>query len=116
MAKFLLDENVRIELLRFLKSQKLDVKSAPRSTADSVIAAQSKKEKRVLVTNDEDFCIYDKKQIFGVIWLKIPQDKPQTLTHAFGKLLNECKDFSGKIVTLFPGNWVKAPLPLIIRI
>lgn len=50
--KFLLDENVRIELYRFLKRKGNDVKILGKSVSDEQLAAVSKKEQRILVTND----------------------------------------------------------------
>lgn len=103
--KFLLDENVRIELYRFLNSEGLDVQYAPKSTNDSKIALISKQEKRILVTNDEDFteCWID--DVFSIVWLRIPQNEPKTLISSFDKLLKEFKGFEKKLVILIPNDW-----------
>ena len=53
--KFLVDENVRTELSRFLRIQGFDFKLAPKGASDKQLALISKTEKRILVTNDEDF-------------------------------------------------------------
>lgn len=102
---FLLDENVRLELARFLKSRGLDTKMAPGRTRDSIIASLSKSEKRVVVTNDWDFCEYNDKNIFSVIFLRIPQDDPKTLIASFEKLLREFKNFQGRLILLEPNKW-----------
>lgn len=108
--KFLLDENVRIELAKLLDSQGLDFKPAPKGSTDKLLASASKKEKRVLVTNDEDFALYPKDKIFSVVWLRIPQDKPNELISSFSKLLKDLNDFSGKLVVLSSGKWEEFPL------
>ncbi|MBI2591027.1 MAG: DUF5615 family PIN-like protein [Candidatus Blackburnbacteria bacterium] len=98
--RFLLDENVRIDLARFLKAGGFDVLLAPKSAPDSKLAAISKKEKRVLVTNDSDFEDYAKNTIYAVVLLKVPQSKASTLTLAFDRLLRKDEDMAGKIVVL----------------
>jgi len=108
--RFLLDENVRIELARFLRSQPLDVKVAPRSSKDPSLAAVSHKERRVLVTNDEDFTAYGRESIFGIVWLKIPQNDPATLVVSFRALLTELKRFEGRLVILSPNTWTDLSL------
>ena len=56
--RFLLDENVRIELVRFLKSNNIAIKQLPKGTSDKALAAFSKQENMILVTNDEDFSYF----------------------------------------------------------
>lgn len=73
---FLLDENVRIELFRYLKHKEFNVKLAPKSTPDSRLANLSKREKLIIVTNDEDFTDYLRGEVFCVVWLRIPQSDP----------------------------------------
>lgn len=62
-TKFILDENVRIELFKFLQIQGIGAESSLKGVSDSHIASLSKKGKKVLVTNDADFAEYsnDKK-------------------------------------------------------
>ena len=107
---FLFDENVRVELARVLKAEGFDVKVVPRSSPDDFAASVSKREERVLVTNDFDFCEYTKDEIFGVIWLRIPQNNPKELIASFGKLLNQLKVFSGRLITLEMSKWTDLPL------
>lgn len=108
ILKFLLDENVRIELSRFLKDQSFDFKVAAKGAVDKQLAEISKKEKRILITNDENFQWYLKNQIFAVIWLWIPQNEPKSLISSFKNLLKECKNFSGRIITLTSKDWSEA--------
>lgn len=114
--KFILDENVRVELSQFLKSKGCNTKLALQSTRDSTIASISRKEKRILVTNDEDFSTYAKDEIFSVVWLRIPQNNPQALVSSFEKLLDELKNFKGKLVVLNVGRWKSFPLITKIRV
>ena len=111
--KFLIDENVRVELSRLLKQKGIDFKLSQKSAHDSLLASISKKESRILITNDEDFIYYPKGKIFSVVWLRIPQNDPKSLITSFEKLLNQLnanKDFSGKLITLKQNDWDQFPL------
>lgn len=107
---FLLDENVDFRLFRFLKSQHIDVKLAPKASTDNEIAQICLAENRILVTNDEDFQEYSGDEIYSVVWLRIPQNKPDDLIESFEKLLSECKNFSGKLIILSNSDWKDFPL------
>lgn len=65
--RFLLDENVRVELARSLIDQGFSVQIAPRSASDLYLAKISKQEKLVLVTNDKGFCDYTREEIYSVV-------------------------------------------------
>lgn len=108
--KFLLDENVKVVLSRFLKSEGFDVKLAPKSASDSTLASLSKKEQLILVTNDEDFQWYSDKEIYSVILLKVPQNDNESLVKVFNKLLSEFSSFAGKIVVTDKKGWKDYPL------
>lgn len=62
--KFLLDENVRADLAKFLQSQGLDVKQTPKTSTDSHLASLSKREKRILVTNKDGLIADDELALF----------------------------------------------------
>lgn len=99
--KLLIDENVRIELYRFLQKQGIDVKLTSKGLTNGKIAEFSLTEKRVLVTNDKDFTESLTKDVFGVIWLRIPQNDSETLISAFSKILkSEPLSLRGKLVIL----------------
>lgn len=110
MFRFLLDENVRVELDEFFKSQTLDFIRLPSSTPDQEIAATSLREKRIVVTNDGDFIKLPKDKIFSIIWLKIPQKEVTTLITSFRKLIKECDQFVGKLIILRINEWEEFPL------
>ena len=111
VLKFLLDENVRIELFNFLKQNGFDVTRAPKSAPDNKLQEISKRERRILITNDEDFIESTVGEIFAVIWLKIPQNKPEVLLETVEKLTREIKDFSERLFVLKSGCWDVLPLP-----
>lgn len=108
--RFLLDENVKRKLYLFLKSKAFDVKLVSNGSTDAEIARISKKEKRILVTNDEDFIYYSSDKVFAIIWLRIPQAETKILIDSFVKLLQELENFSGKLITLNPNEWIENPL------
>ena len=77
--KFLLDENVKMELLGFLKQHGFDAVFKLKKLSNGILAEFSKSEQRVLITNDKHFADsskFPKENIFSVVWLRIPQDKP----------------------------------------
>lgn len=90
----------------FINSKGYDVKTAPRGFSNGKLASISKLENRVLVTNDKHFTdssIFPREYIFSVIWLKIPQDKLDSLLTSFSELLKKLKDsedFEGKLIVL----------------
>ena|SRR3989338_638864 len=88
--KFLLDENVKKELLRFLNSEGYDV-------------------------DFTDTFLYPKDKIFSVVWLRIPQDKPKALLESFSILLKDKskpEDFEGFLIELREdGSFKSSPIP-----
>lgn len=114
--KFLIDENVKIKLAKSLGDQDFDIKLTPKTSSDSIVASLSFKEKRILVTNDEDFQWYSKEEIYSVVWLWIPQNDTQGLINSFKKLIDECTDFAGKIIILEKNEWRSYSLPIIVKV
>ena len=114
MLKFLLDENVKRELLQFLKKD-FDVIFKPKGLSNGKLAEFSKSEQRVFVTSDWDFAdkfLYNEETIFSIVWLRVPQDKAEELLNSFSKLLNEIKpkDFEGKFIILYEDKFEIKPL------
>ena len=114
--RFLLDENVKKELLKFLNSAGYDSTFKPKGLANGELAAFSKSEKRVLVTNDFHFADplkFPKDKIFSVVWLRVPQDKPEVLLNSFSKLLKDKskpEDFEGFLVVVGKAKFEVLPL------
>jgi len=99
-TKFLLDENVRIELLRFLKDEGYDATFVRKGATDREVAVLSQQEERVLVANDQDFSQYKHSDIYAVIWLRTPQNDVSALINSFCSLLDEYSDFAGIMIIL----------------
>lgn len=107
---FLIDENVKKKLFLFLQQKNIDVKHAPKATSDHHLAALSYIEKRILITNDEDFTQYPDNSIYSVILLRIPQNDTDALIQSFTKLLKDIQKFSGKLIILEKNKWHDFPL------
>lgn len=103
--KFLLDENVKKSLFKFLEVNGFDVKLHLKGVKDSVLANTSKQEERILITNDWDFEWYTKDQIYSVVILRTPQHDSKALISSFEKMLKEFKNFEGRIVLLEVNKW-----------
>ena len=66
--KFLLDENVKKELLTFLKDEGHDTAFKSKGLSNGRLAELSKAERRIFVTNDTDFTdslLSSKDEIFS---------------------------------------------------
>ena len=116
--KFLLDENVKKELLKFLKSEGYDITFKPRGFSNGKLASFSKSEKRIFITNDVDFTdpfLYPKDKIFSVVMLRIPQNNTENLLESFSKLLKDktkSEDFEGFLIELGEnGKFKSSPIP-----
>ena len=53
--KFLLDENLRIEVKQFLESKGFSAEYASKGISNGRLVSQAKKKKLVLLTRDSDF-------------------------------------------------------------
>lgn len=116
--RFLADENIRKDLLQFLRAKGFDIIFKPKGLSNGRLAEFSKSERRAVVTNDKhfaDFSKFPKEKIFGVVWLRISQDKPEVLFNTFSKLLkdkSEPKDFEGFLIELKEdGGFKSSPIP-----
>ena len=114
LVKFLRDDNVKKRLEVFLKQRGFDVVVKPKGLSNGKLAEFSKSEQRAFITNDEDFTDsskFPREKIFGVIWLRIPQDKPEALLESFSKLLKDrskVEDFEGFLIELEEGGKFKS--------
>ncbi|MBI4253204.1 DUF5615 family PIN-like protein [Candidatus Uhrbacteria bacterium] len=108
--RLLLDENVRFDLYRYVQNEGYDVVRSAISTSDHLLAKRTIKERRILVTNDQDFLWYPRHTIFSVIILRIPQYDGSALLSSFSKLMAEEKKFQGFAFILYPGSWDKEKL------
>lgn len=101
LPKFLVDENVRRDLLVFLTKKGFEVSSPRKGTTDNEIAKLCNDKQLILITNDTDFSKYSKNKIYSVVLLKIQQSDKDSLLDLFEKLLNKQINFEGKLVTLY---------------
>jgi|TARA_Y100000034_G_scaffold132833_1_gene196767 predicted nuclease of predicted toxin-antitoxin system len=107
--RFLLDENIKKELLQFLNSEGLDAVWKPKGLSNGRLAEFSKSEKRILITNDKDFIHsehFPSEKVFSVIRLKVRQSRPDRLIASFKNLLNSDIEFEGNLITLFEDKFV----------
>lgn len=114
--RFLLDENVRFELAEFLTARGVNFKKAKKSSTDKALAKISLAEERVVVTNDSDFsemCIGD---VFGVVWLRLPQNNPSLLLKKFKTMLDDKVECANSLVTLEPEKRRVTPLLSRVRL
>ncbi len=104
--RFLVDENIKKELLKFLISKGFDTVPAPKGYTNGQLAKISIVESRILVTNDIHFINsekFPKEKIFSVVWLRVPQNKPEALLRSFSDLLRKkpkSGDFEGYLIEL----------------
>lgn len=104
--KFLLDENVRVELYTFLSEQKgVDVAHVARGASDATVLRQSHMEQRIIVTNDSDFAKASPKDAYAVVWLRIPQRDSKALITSFQLLIIKCNIHEGALIMLYDNNW-----------
>ena len=98
--RFLLDENVRIELDAFLAGKSVDFIRAKKGSSDAALAKLSLRERRIVVTNDTDFAYLRRSQVFGVVLLRVPQGNVHALLETFASLLAQEKSYRGVCIVL----------------
>jgi len=117
--RFLLDENVKKELFRFLKSEGYEVTFKPKELSNGKLAAFSKSELSILVFNDRHFSNplkFPREKIFSVVLLAIPQNTTRMLLDSFDRLLkskSKPKDFEGFLITLKEDDFGISPIPSV---
>ena len=104
MPKFLLDENIRIEIKEFLKSKGFSAEYAAKGASDERLAAMAKGGKLALLTRDTDFLnsdMFQPKEYSGIIVLRIHPPTEEKLTSALSSLLAEVREFEGKLFVVW---------------
>ena len=89
--RFLADENFRWDVIRFLEKQGHNVKLSPRNTDDKKVADIAHKEKRILLTNDNDFSItlqFPPKKFSGILIFHIHPPRFEKYVLALNNFLN----------------------------
>ena len=98
--KFLLDENIPLLVKQFLWSANYKAEYVPKGITNGKAVALSGKMKTVFLTRDSDFLntsLFPPKNYSGIIVFVIHPPEPKTLASALALLLDECKEFSGKL-------------------
>ena len=106
--KFLLDENVNRGLKKFLEERGFNVIISPKGIKDDQLAAISKREERILVTNDHDFAYINPENAFSIVLCELPQGDINSSFQAFSLLLkekNQPMHFEGKMFLLRIGSF-----------
>ena len=112
MPKFLLDENIRIEIKEFLKSVSCErvirsltfdwfsAEYAAKGVSNGRLASLAKEKSLVLVSRDSDFLnksAFPPKEFSGMIVFVIHPPTVEKLVRALSSLLSEVKVFEGKL-------------------
>lgn len=90
--RFLIDENVRKEVIDFLGSCDHDILTVKPGSEDKKIAQIAKETKRVILTHDQHFAdilMYPPQEYSGIIRIKIHPPSPATIINALKDLLSE---------------------------
>jgi len=99
-TKFLLDENVPNLINKFLKSKGYSAECGPKGIRNSKVALLATNKKSVLLTRDKHFInsvLFPPKQFFGIVVFRIHPPKAEKLVKALSSLLDETKEFKGKL-------------------
>lgn len=103
--KILADENVKLDLVKFISSKGVNIIYAPKGIKNSELFSFASKQGRILLTNDSDFLntsLYPLKSGPGVILLRIHPPELSELKAVMLKLLKEFspQDIRGKSLVL----------------
>ena len=99
----LLDEDVHIKLLRWLKDQGHDATRVPTGLKNGQVIYLARRERRVLITRDKDFAnriMYPPTNSLGIVILRIHPPLLDNLVAALNRLLSELPEteFAGKLI------------------
>ena len=98
--KFLLDENIRIEVKEFLKSRGFSAEYAAKGIANGKLASLAKEKALVLISRDSDFLnksIFPPKEFSGIIVFVLHPPTVEKLLSALSSLLTDVSEFKGKL-------------------
>lgn len=109
--KFLLDEDVPLDLLKTLQKLGHDVSRVIPSTPDSEVARRAKSEKRILITLDKDFtsrAMYPPQE-YDIVQIRIHPPYAERIIEAFKTLLQSLpfEEWRGLII-LQEGGRIRA--------
>jgi len=103
--KFLIDENIRIEIMDFLTEKGHDVKRVPCGMENGDVMSLATNEQRILITHDIHFSnilIYPPAKYSGIIRIKIHPPTLEKITNALSNLLGKISsnEFKKKLFIL----------------
>jgi predicted nuclease of predicted toxin-antitoxin system len=107
MLKFLLDENVRIEVKEFLEAKGFEVEYAPKTLTNAEVTSLAKEKSMILLTHDvhfSDTLLYPPEEYAGIVLIEIPPSMLKEILSMLERLLNQVKEFSGKLVIVEIGK------------
>ncbi len=87
--RLLIDENVRQEVIDFLRSLGHDILVIPSGSEDDRIAQIAKETERIILTHDQHFAdilMYSPKEYSGIIRIKIHPPSAPTIINALKDL------------------------------
>lgn len=90
--RFLIDENIRKEVVDFLKSAGHDTLTVPRGLKDEKIAQIANEDRRIILTHDQHFAdilMYPPKEYSGIIRIKIHPPSAPIIINALSGLLDK---------------------------
>ena len=102
---FLADENIKAKLVRYLSQRGCDICFAKKGVKNSSLLSLAKKEKRVLLTHDNDFLneiLYPPEKYEGIVVLTTHPPSLSKQILLMEKLLTAVseKEFSGRVFLL----------------
>lgn len=98
--RFLLDENIPVEVKEFLRSRTLSAEYASKGIFNSKIASLAKERGAVLLSRDIDFLntsLFPPREFSGIVVFRIHPPKAEKLVESLSLLLQEVKDFKAKV-------------------
>lgn len=109
--KFLTDENIGINVVKFLRSR-YNVLSVVeeqnlRGVEDNFLISLANKEKRIIITLDKDFgeLVFQKlKKSFGIILLRLNNERENNVIKVLSQLLTLKQNFAGKFILVSEDN------------
>ena len=101
--RLLADENIRAELVTWLRAAGHDVAVVPRGVANGAVLTLASDERRTLLTHDKDFAalwISGRKPPYGIIHLRIHPPEVTRLTTALAAALPALRpgSFEGRLI------------------
>ncbi|MBM3253123.1 MAG: hypothetical protein FJZ16_02575 [Candidatus Omnitrophica bacterium] len=95
--KFLIDENICLEVIEYLNAQGYDVKKVPSGIKNGEVIKLALKDKRILITSDVHFSnilMYPPHKYCGIIRLKIHPPSAKKEIAAIKRLLLKFPSFT----------------------